>query len=153
MPRPAKIQKRLPDGYAPAEGGKINLRQAIDLRVKGLSYQEIADYFGVRKQSVWDALQPYGLETNGSIEVFKEKRADILAGKQADCLAALTVDDIKKASPRDKAIIFGTLYDKERLERGQSTVNLASIYSQALEHRGAIEVDGEVVDAPDDHKI
>ena len=44
-------------------------------------------------------------------------------------------EDIKKASPRDKAIIFGTLYDKERLERGQSTVNLASIYSQALESR------------------
>lgn len=133
MARPAKIQKRLPDGYAPAEGGKINLRQAIDLRCKGLSYQEIADYFGVRKQSVHEALQPYGIEMDGSLEVFKEKRADILAGRQMDCLKALTVEDIQKASARDKAIIFGTLYDKERLERGQSTVNLAGVFSKAME--------------------
>lgn len=133
MPRPAKIQKRLPDGYAPAEGGKINIRQAIDLRIKGLSYQEIADYFGVRKQSVHEALQPYGIEMDGSLEVFKEKRADLLAGKQMDCLQALTVEDIQRASPRDKVIIFGTLYDKERLERGQSTVNLAGVFSSAME--------------------
>jgi hypothetical protein len=54
---------------------------------------------------------------------------------------ALSDDDIKKASARDKAIVFGTLYDKERLERGQSTVNLASIYSQALESRAPDPLD------------
>ena len=58
---------------------------------------------------------------------------------------ALSDDDIKKASARDKAIVFGTLYDKERLERGQSTVNLASIYSQALEDRTE-PPQGEIVD-------
>ena len=41
----------------------------------------------------------------------------------------------EKASLRDKVISAGVLFDKERLERGQSTVNLASIYSQALESR------------------
>lgn len=64
-----------------------------------------------------------------------------------DCLQALTAEDIKKASPRDKAIIFGTLYDKERLERGQSTVNLASIYSRALEDR--TETPQDIVLEPD----
>ena len=125
MGRPAKIQRRLPDGYAPSVGGKIDLSQAINLRIKGLSYQEIADYFGVRKQSVHEALQPYAIQTAGSLEAFKQHRADILAGRQMECLQLLTADDIKKASPRDKAIIFGTLYDKERLERGQSTSNVS----------------------------
>ena len=58
-----------------------------------------------------------------------------MAGLQEKVLASITASDLEKASLRDKVISVGVLFDKERLERGQSTVNLASIYSQALESR------------------
>jgi len=38
---------------------------------------------------------------------------------------SLTEADIKKMSARDRVLAFGILYDKERLERGQSTENIA----------------------------
>ena len=62
----------------------------------------------------------------------------VFFGRFSGCvtvLASFVASDLEKASLRDKVISAGVLFDKERLERGQSTVNLASIYSQALESR------------------
>lgn len=132
MGRPPKINKQLPNAPIPKGKGKIDIQQAIELRCKGLSYQEIADYFGVAKPSVWEALRPYVHDIEINLDTFKEKRADLMAHAQARTLALLTNEDIQKASARDKVIIFGTLYDKERLERGQSTSNI-SVLTRAIE--------------------
>lgn len=111
---------------------KIDLNKAIDLRIKGLTYQEIADHFGSCRQSVQERLAPY-VDTVEGIDIgsFKDRRADILAAKQQVVLSALNPDKIKEASARDQVIIFGTLYDKERLERGQSTSNAAVVIASA----------------------
>ena len=76
----------------------------------------------VSRAAITQTLKRYGIERN-MLESFKQNRADIMAGIQETVAASLTEDDIKKASVRDKTILFGTLYDKERLERGQSTSN------------------------------
>ena len=111
---------------------KIDLNKAIDLRIKGLTYQEIADHFGACRQSVQERLAPYVDTVEGiDIGAFKDRRADILAAKQQVVLSALNPDKIKEASARDQVIIFGTLYDKERLERGQSTSNAAVVIASA----------------------
>ena len=47
-----------------------------------------------------------------------------------------TEDDINKASVRDRTILLGTIYDKERLERGQSTSNVATILATAVIEAG-----------------
>jgi hypothetical protein len=42
--------------------------------------------------------------------------------------------DIQKASPYQRVGMFGILYDKERLERGQTTENIGYMdYNRALE--------------------
>lgn len=139
--RPLKPSLNAPHDIPPlpvtVKPGKIDLHKAIELRLKGLSYEDIAKHFNCSKPAVFERLQPYIGGRNIDINEFKKNRADLLAWKQAQTLAALTSEDIEKANPRDKAIIFGTLYDKERLERGQSTTNAAVVIASAC--RGSIE--------------
>jgi predicted DNA-binding protein YlxM (UPF0122 family) len=117
---PAEIQNLLPD----KPRGKIDLEKALKLRlVNNNTLQEIADVFGVSRQSIHEALQPYVGNSEINLKTWKDNRADILAVHQSRVLSSLTDSDLEKASARDKAIVFGTLYDKERLERGQSTSN------------------------------
>lgn len=117
-----------------------DLATALKLRFQGFSHGDLAKHFGLPKSTLQARLKPFECR-NINLPEFKTHRADILAAQQARVLMALSDDDIKKASARDKAIVFGTLYDKERLERGQSTVNLASIYSRALEDRTETPLD------------
>ena len=113
----------LPDLPRDLRPKKIDLTKAIQLRAKGLTYQEIADYFGASKQATHEALRPYITE-QGNLQAYKVNRADILASKGMELLRSMTDDDIKKMAPRDRLMGFGILYDKERLERGQSTGNV-----------------------------
>jgi predicted DNA-binding protein YlxM (UPF0122 family) len=112
---------------ANARTRKIDLSKAIQLRVEnGLSYQEIADYFNVNRASVHAALKKVGLTGERDTKVFIERRADILAATQQRVLEHLTEERLKKASVSELNMLFGTLYDKERLERGKSTQNHAT---------------------------
>lgn len=133
--RPRKTSLDLPADFpglpATIKNVKIDLQKAIELRLKGLSYEDIGKHFKASKQAVQERLAPYVGGQDVDLGEFKKNRADLLAWKQAQTLAALTTEDIEKANPRDKAIIFGTLYDKERLERGQSTTNAAVVIASA----------------------
>ena len=46
-----------------------------------------------------------------------------------------TIEDVKKASLRDKAIAFGVFFDKARLERGEATVITAQMSDSQLRER------------------
>jgi AraC-like DNA-binding protein len=104
---------------------KVDIQKAVELRLKGLTLEEIARQFGCSKQSVHKALKPYQDINPEALHAFKVGRADLLAGFQLRLIQSVTDEDLKKMSPRDKFLAFGILFDKERLERGQSTVNTA----------------------------
>ena len=103
---------------------KIDVDKAIQLRCKGLSYAEIAVHFNVTGEAVRDRIGGL-INTEFDLEAFKKNRADILSGKQLELIKSLTEEDVKKASPYQKVGMFALLYDKERLERGESTSNVA----------------------------
>jgi hypothetical protein len=65
------------------------------------------------------------------LEDYKKNRADIFAEKQKELVNALDASTIKKMQPRDLIIGIGVLGDKERLERGQSTANVANLHAIA----------------------
>ena len=102
----------------------IPISRLIELRKKNLSYNEIAELVGRTKQTVHKRLQPY-VEDINNLQSFKDHRADILAVHQARLLNSLTPDAIKECSPYQRVGMFGILYDKERIERGMSTQNIA----------------------------
>ena len=119
----------------PRKGGapeKVDIQKAIELRLKGVSYQDIADLFCCSKAAVIQRLKPYVATTDIDTELYVKNRAGILANKQVSVLAGLTPDKIENATAKDLAITFGVLYDKERLERGLSTQNTAVLMASAV---------------------
>jgi hypothetical protein len=112
-------------------GGKSGRRQVdwnkiAAYRRMGLSLQDIGDLVGISKEGVKQALKKMEIE-KGEVDHFKEHRADILALFQKRILFSLTDEDIERIPPGSRMTAFGILYDKERIERGQSTSNQSQI--------------------------
>ena len=78
-----------------------------------------------KKSSNFGAFDFLNVGVTPQAEQFKEQRADVLAFYQQKLLNSLTDSDIKRMPPGSRLTGFGILYDKERLERGQSTDNIA----------------------------
>ena len=101
---------------------KVDVKRAIELRNKGASYAEIGQAQGVSAQAVHKTIAH--LLPDNETDVYKQQRADILAKLQVKLLKSIDGDDLKKSSTYQKVGMYGILFDKERLERGQSTENI-----------------------------
>jgi hypothetical protein len=113
----------------------------------GLGTVDIAQHQGVERTTVWRYLQQHRIEQK-NIQTFKEHRADLLAGLQSDALSLqkrvlATFDDgvLQALKPGEKTGLLmalnathGTTFDKERLERGESTQNISTI-SRMIDNR------------------
>lgn len=138
MPRKSKLPEIMAPtpNTPPDRPGRIDLSKALELRYKNhLTIQQIADYFGVTKQSVFERLQRFQamLGDSEELEAFKNHEAAVQDAVRARFSAHLLTADLEKCSPRDAAIVYGTIYDKNRLQTGQSTANLAQIFARAME--------------------
>ena len=114
----------------------VPIEKLLKWRKQGLSYDEIGSMIGRSKQAVHQRLQPYK-DAIENLPVFKENRADIFAIHQQRLLNSLSDDDIRKIPPGSRFTGVGILYDKERLERGQSTGNISM--ESLVEHRQTLE--------------
>ena len=117
------------------------------LAAAGLGAADIAKHQGVAHVTAWRFLQQHKLEQK-NIDTFKANRADLLAGLQGDALALqkrilATFDDgvlgVMKPSEKTGLLMalnatHGTTFDKERLERGESTQNISTI-SRMIDNR------------------
>lgn len=100
-----------------------------------LNQSQIATLCDVHHAHVGRTLQQFGI-TLKSIKAFKENRANIFAGLQHKLLSSLTLSDIKRTPVAARVVSAGILYDKERLERGQSTVNQMQIIADIAAIKG-----------------
>ncbi len=124
---PNGIGKHLPRQARPSPGTKAAAIVTLSTNTN-TTPSEIAKTLDCSISLITHTLKRYGLNQQ-VIESFKQQRAEILAGKQAELMSSLSSEDIQKASPYQKVGMFGILYDKERLERDLSTSNLASIHA------------------------
>ena len=88
---------------------------------------EIAESVDTSVSNVSHTLARYGIEPN-TVESFKKHRAEIIAGMGEKILRNINIDTIKieTAKEMQSALTgWGILYDKERLERGESTSNVS----------------------------
>jgi len=98
----------------------VNVPEALKLRHENnLSYSQIGAIQGVSKTAICKAIKD--LPNPNDVSDFIDNRSDIFAAQQLRVLQAITDDDIKKARLAEKAMFFGVLYDKERVNRGQAT--------------------------------
>jgi IS30 family transposase len=131
---------------------KLDRRKALDQHKRGLSNAEIANLQGVNESTVWRFLERTKPEQR-ALERFKSGRADELANVQGKAVQVqhlvldrmrdeLSDDRMASAlSPSQKSgylnaatIAGGTAFDKERLERGESTQNISTM-SRMLDNR------------------
>jgi hypothetical protein len=85
-----------------------------------LSERQLAKLTDSSKTNVHAALHRYGL-IQSDIDDYVEHRATILQGLQAKILKSIDLPAIQKTPASQRVVMAGILYDKERLERGQST--------------------------------
>jgi hypothetical protein len=103
----------------------IPLYAIIDcIENKNLSITDTAKLLDTTKSNVSERLSKAGIKPN-YLTKYKTHRSDILASYQQIILNSLTSKDLEKAGLSQKMMALGILYDKERLERGQSTENVA----------------------------
>lgn len=114
----------------------IPLELLIDYSKKNLSDTDIAKLVGCDRSNINRRLKGIREETQG-LSLYKRHRADILAMMQRRLLNSLTVSEIKEMSGRDRVVSYGILYDKERLERGQSTANIG-VHTLVSQHEASL---------------
>ena len=68
-----------------------------------------------------------------TIDEFREQRADTFARFQQVILQYVTEAKLKGASLQQLGTLFGIMYDKERLERGQATEHIAHAHYEKLD--------------------
>ena len=118
----------------------IPLESIIEYKRKGLTTREIAELLGCSHSNIVQRLKDLS-EDITTLDQYKTHRADILAftgRRMVNVFLGLTDAEQKEVVKRRGMVDYGILYDKERLERGQSTQNLANIHADIEAIRGSI---------------
>ena len=124
IPDPVKPSKQTITPSFRTSNKNIPLEKILELRNKNLSHSQIAELLGCDTSNVTRRLAPYR-ETINNLDRFRNHKADILAIHQQRLLSGITAAKLKSAPLGALTLSFAQLYDKERLERGQSTENIS----------------------------
>ena len=125
----------------------IPIETIIEYRNKGLTYKEIGKLTGCSRQNIQQRLEivEYSKE---DLENFKKHRGDVFAFMQSKLINSIDLEEIKEMNPYQRIISTGILFDKERLQRGESTenidvvaanLNIAELQRQAEELRKSLK--------------
>ena len=136
------IPKNLPRQATGPKG--VPIERLIELRKKNLSYPEIAKIVNIHPKNVYIRLKPI-IDDIDNTHLFRKHRTDILSYWQSKIIQSITRADLEKASLRDKIISASILYDKERLESGKSTQNIA--YLDMIKASAKIKEDQQTIEA------
>lgn len=128
MPKTGTAKKKptTVTGQKPRRGSKSPMIIDIATQHPDLSMREIGKMVDCSHVNVIKVLERYGINKNET-EDYKAHRGDIQAGIQDRILKSITDADIKAMPVGQRLMGYGILYDKERLERGQSTDNQSVI--------------------------
>lgn len=98
---------------------------------------EIARHLGVTRPAVTKALDqiPQSILNSHDVTTFRKNRADIFAEFQRLILTYMTPEKMKGASLNQLGTLFGIVYDKERLEKGQATAHVAQINKNLVDEK------------------
>ena len=109
---------------SPNKGSKAGMIIKAKRDNPNMTTREIAKLADCDHSNVVKTLQRYGIEREAT-EDYKSRRADVFAGLQERILRSITDEAIKKTPAIQLVTAASILYDKERLERGESTSNVS----------------------------
>jgi len=119
---------------------KFDTKKVLSLAAAGMSASDIARAQSVNQSTIFRFLQTAGQSCH-SRDLYRQHRAQVFADIQAQALDVqarilASFDDgvLQACKPSEKAMVlnsinnvFGTLFDKERLENGQSVSNISVV--------------------------
>jgi hypothetical protein len=91
----------------------------------GITARELAQTADIAPSTATKYLAKWGINKQ-ELDVFVENRNAIVKDKQRQILDAITSDKLEKATAKDLTVCYGIMLDKDRLESGESTSNIAS---------------------------
>ncbi|MEE8382202.1 MAG: hypothetical protein V3R78_10070 [Thermodesulfobacteriota bacterium] len=115
----------------------IPIERMLQLKDKNLTDEEVATILGCNRSNVSRRLAEHAPRLQ-KLDNFKKYRADILTDLQIKVLDHVTDDKLNSSSATQLITGMAILYDKERLERGQSSTNL-SVSGLVESHSGKLE--------------
>lgn len=134
--------------------GKIDDKTKLKrLHMAGLNHDEIAEFFGVSRVAVTKMVGKMGLDCpKYTPEEFKARMEHEMLERMNKLLGSMTPDKIASASLSQLIMAFGILYDKVRLQRGESTQNVAALNVHKLDPK-ALEAIKAVIDMETNKKL
>ena len=131
---------------APVTPKYPDLLLALTLRQKGLSIREISAQIGIPPSTLQGHFKRLAglLDTPYKLQAYESGRANLLSAAEAVYLDAVVQADLSRASAKDKAIVYGILYDKGRLERGKATAHIA-VLAGLVAHADKVMFPGQAV--------
>lgn len=140
MPVDTPRQKRNPSAQGTRRARSLDRDKALAMARAGVPPQDIAQHQGVARTTVWRFLQTHKDELT-NLNIYKANRADYMAALHGEAVSLqkriiATFDDgvLSALKPSEKTGLLmalnataGTVFDKERMERGESTSNVAII--------------------------
>lgn len=109
---------------------------------------EIGAVLGISVPAVCAALKklPQSVLQARDVQSYRNNRADIFADSQRLILQYITPEKLKKASINQLGTLFGILYDKEQLEKGRSTQNVAVINKSMIDENSMAKIKDVIKD-------
>ena len=141
--------KQLPNGVAgPMSNAIVDVGKAMELRFKGLTYQQIADLQGVGLSTVQARLARFTklLQDPQAVNSYTDNQIAFLQAldMQLGLAMADKVND-RKSSVNNLAFAKSKIFEQLRLLRGESTSNIHNLTRVILEaHQGKEEADSQL---------
>ena len=107
--------------------GKAPLKDLLELKLKGLTNEQIGNKYGVTFQAISKRIRGiFKLLDKENLQAYKENKVHLLTAVEQELLDnILNPDKIKKATLGNIAYAFDKVYQANRLEQGLSTENVA----------------------------
>ena len=105
---------------------RLNLttHQMVELRKLGWTNTQISKVAGITDVAVYYRLKRWSV-TCADVDTFKSNRAEILTGLQERFVNSISDNDLARTPVGSRIQAVSQLHNMERLERGQSTANVA----------------------------
>ena len=118
---------------------QLDLQKIVNYRLRNkLSYRQIGAIMGVSKDTIKDRLRPLKslLSDPAAVDIYRDNRADMMDAIESRLATQILDEDkLKGASVNNIAYAMAQLNNIGRLERGQSTSNVAVVAGLSPEDR------------------
>lgn len=99
---------------------KVDKQHALELILKGKTYKEVGDLYGVTPGAIHQQLKPL-MVNNVDVQEYKKNKADLINRQAALTLYAMTPDKAEEATYKQLSSSFKDLNQEAATEEGRAS--------------------------------